>query len=233
MDLERLIPLKDCGPGSRRDSHRAPGRHAMETGREILILLVDDELSDTRATLEVLGKAGLARDVRVARGGQEAVDYLFGRGQFATRRRFPLPQLVLLDLHMPGTDGFAVLRQMRQAEALRGIPVIALCTSPEEGERALRCEFRANRYVVKPVTLESLGDTFRARSATGRSALTCRRRPTLRAAPSAPPARHARASRGTRSSARSRARPSAPAGGCRGPRARRPRRRRRGRHWPR
>jgi len=130
----------------------------METGREILILLVDDELSDTRATLEVLGKAGLARDVRVARGGQEAVDYLFGRGQFATRRRFPLPQLVLLDLHMPGTDGFAVLRQMRQAEALRGIPVIALCTSPEEGERALRCEFRANRYVVKPVTLESLGD---------------------------------------------------------------------------
>jgi CheY-like chemotaxis protein len=128
----------------------------MET--EIRILLVDDDRADLQATLEALRRCCLGNAVRTARGGQEALDYLFGRGQFAARRRYPLPDVVLLDLNMPGTDGFAVLRQVRQAEALRRIPVVALCTTEGEGERALAREFRANRYMVKPVTFESFAD---------------------------------------------------------------------------
>ena len=130
----------------------------METGKDIRILLVDDELSDIQATLEVLRRRCLANAVRVARGGQEALDYLFGRGQFEARRRHPLPELVLLDLNMPGTDGFAVLRQVRQREALRRIPVIALCTTRDEGERAMTCEFHANQYIVKPVNSDDFAD---------------------------------------------------------------------------
>ena len=130
----------------------------METGKNIRILLVDDDLSDIERTLEVLRRHCLANAVRVARGGQEALDYMFGHGQFEARRRYPLPQLVLLDLNMPGTDGFAVLGRLRQAETLRRIPVIALCTTKDEGERAMTCEFRANQYIVKPVAFESFSD---------------------------------------------------------------------------
>jgi CheY-like chemotaxis protein len=122
---------------------------------QIRILLVDDDRADLQTTLEALQRRCLGGAVRTARGGQEALDYLFGHGQFQARRRYPLPELVLLDLNMPGTDGFAVLRHLRQAEALRRIPVVALCSTEGEGERALRCEFRANGYVVKPVTFES------------------------------------------------------------------------------
>lgn len=126
----------------------------MET--EIRILLVDDDAADLQQTLEALRRRCLGHAVRTARGGQEALDFLFGRGLFHLRRRFPLPDVILLDLNMPGTDGFAVLRQVRQAEALRRIPVVALCTSQCEGERGMSCEFRANGYVVKPVIFESL-----------------------------------------------------------------------------
>jgi two-component system response regulator len=130
----------------------------MESGRDIRILLVDDDPSDIERTMEVLRKRCLASAVRIARGGQEALDYLFGRGQFAARRRYPIPDLVLLDLNMPGTDGFAVLAQMRKAQAVRRMPVIALCTTKDEGERATHCEFRANQYIVKPVTFDSFAD---------------------------------------------------------------------------
>ncbi len=130
----------------------------METGNDIRILLVDDDPSDVEATLEVLRKRCLANAVRVARGGQEALDYLLGHGQFEARRRYPVPEVILLDLNMPGTDGFEVLRQVRQTHALRHMPVIALSTTKDEGERSLTCEFRANQYIVKPVTPESLAD---------------------------------------------------------------------------
>jgi len=130
----------------------------MEIGNDIRILLVDDDPSDIEKTLEVLRRRCLANAVRVARGGQEALDYLLGHGQFEARRRYPIPEIILLDLNMPGTDGFAVLRQVRQTHALRRMPVIALSTTREEGERSLSCEFRANQYIVKPVTPESLAD---------------------------------------------------------------------------
>ncbi|MEP7069010.1 MAG: response regulator [Usitatibacter sp.] len=133
----------------------------MENERDIRILLVDDDPADVERTLEVLRRRCLANAVRVARGGREAIDYLCGHGQFAARRRHPLPDVVLLDLNMPGTDGFEVLRQVRIAQCLRGIPVIALCTSEEEGERAMRCEFRANQYLVKPLTFEGFSDLSR------------------------------------------------------------------------
>jgi two-component system response regulator len=128
----------------------------MET--EIRILLVDDDRAELLRTLEALRRRCLANSVRTARGGQEALDYLFGRGQFHARRRYPLPNVILLDLNMPGTDGFAVLRQVRQSEDLRRIPVVALCATESEGERAMTCEHRANRYALKPVTFESFAD---------------------------------------------------------------------------
>jgi CheY-like chemotaxis protein len=127
----------------------------METGRDVRILLVDDDANDLERTVEALRQRGLARALHIARGGQEALDYLFGRGQFGRRRAHPIPDLVLLDLNMPVTDGYAVLRRARNAESLRRIPIIAMCMSTCEGERAMAREARPNDYLVKPLTFES------------------------------------------------------------------------------
>jgi two-component system response regulator len=127
----------------------------METGRDVRILLVDDDPNDLERTVEALRRRGLARALHIARGGQEALDYLFGRGQFGRRRAHPLPDLVLLDLNMPVIDGYAVLRRSRNAESLSRIPITVMCISDCEGERAMARDLRPDGYLVKPITFES------------------------------------------------------------------------------
>ena len=128
----------------------------MESRKDIRILLVDDDPAELERALYALCENLLAKAVRVARGGQEALDYLFGRGAFADRRKYPLPDLIILDLNMPVVDGYRVLRQVKDAEALQHIPVVVLCTSDAEGGRALAHEHPADSYLVKPVSPEAL-----------------------------------------------------------------------------
>lgn len=130
----------------------------METGRDVRVLVVEDNAGDLDVILDSLRRCGLGGAVRVARGGQEALDFLFGRGQFQNRRRFPLPDLMLLDLNMPVVDGHCVMRAIEQSEELRRIPVLVLCMSEHEGYRAMNFRSRPNDFLVKPVTRESLAD---------------------------------------------------------------------------
>ena len=118
------------------------------------IMLVEDNRMDVELTLDAFREVHLANSVHVAPNGEDALDYLFGRGQYADRRSFPLPNLILLDLKMPGIDGFEVLRQLKGAQALRRIPVIILTSSTEEGDLALSYDIGANSYLVKPVSFE-------------------------------------------------------------------------------
>ena len=83
------------------------------------LLLVDDNPMDVILTLDAFNEAKLKNHINVARNGQEALDYLFGRDKFADREIFPVPSLILLDLKMPGIDGFEVLRQIKNAELLK------------------------------------------------------------------------------------------------------------------
>ena len=123
------------------------------------ILLVDDNPTDVAQCLEALAAHGFDRSVRVARGGQEALDFLFGRGQFEDRCRHPLPDLVLLDMTMPRVDGFRVLRQMRRDKSLEHIRVVALCRSGEECLRAIAGEVRADDCLLKPVAASALRES--------------------------------------------------------------------------
>jgi CheY-like chemotaxis protein len=118
------------------------------------ILLVEDNRMDIELTLDAFREARLSNTVYVAHNGQEALDYLFGRGQYADRQTYPLPSLILLDLKMPGLDGFEVLRQIKAAPGLKRLPVIILTSSKEEGDRALSYDSGANSYLVKPVSFE-------------------------------------------------------------------------------
>ena len=118
------------------------------------ILLVDDNPMDIELTLDAFREAHLTNRVEVAQGGQAAIDYLLGRGEFADRARYPLPVLVLLDVKMPVVDGFEVLRQVKNAPLVRRIPILILTSSREEGDRAMSYENGANSYLVKPVSFD-------------------------------------------------------------------------------
>lgn len=125
------------------------------------VLLVDDNAMDIELTLDAFREAGHADLLRVAPGGREALDYLFGRGEFADRGLHPLPDLLLLDLKMPAVDGAEVLRQVKSAPGLKRIPVVILTSSKEEGDRAMSYDLGANSYLVKPISYEGFVEVAR------------------------------------------------------------------------
>ncbi len=86
------------------------------------ILLVEDNRMDIELTLDAFHEAKLLNTIHIASDGQEALDYLFGRGKFADRKAYPKPNLVLLDLKLPGIDGFEVLRQIKSTPILKRLP---------------------------------------------------------------------------------------------------------------
>ncbi len=117
-------------------------------------LLVEDNRMDIELTLDAFQEARLTNTIHVSRTGQEALDYLFGRDLSADREAYPFPRLVLLDLKLPGIDGFEVLRQVKTTPVLKRLPVVILTSSKEEGDRALFYDIGANSYLVKPVSFE-------------------------------------------------------------------------------
>jgi CheY-like chemotaxis protein len=125
------------------------------------ILLVDDNTNDVELTLDAFKEEQLSNHVEVARSGQEALDRLFGRTRRPDGVRHPLPDLILLDIKMPGIDGFEVLRQIKRAPVLRRIPVVILTSSREEGDRAMTYDTGANSYLVKPISLDGMLEVVR------------------------------------------------------------------------
>jgi CheY-like chemotaxis protein len=125
------------------------------------ILLVEDNRMDVELTLDAFREVRLVNPVHVAPNGQEALDYLFGRGKYADREAYPLPRLILLDLKLPGIDGFEVLRRIKATPVLKRLPVIILTSSKEEGDRVLSYDNGANSYLVKPVSFEGFLEVVR------------------------------------------------------------------------
>lgn len=122
--------------------------------RAATILLVEDNRMDVELMLDAFREARLSNSIRVASSGEEALDHLLGRGVFGDRKAYPLPDLVLLDLKLPGMDGHEVLRRVKDTPVLKRIPIVILTSSKEEGDRALSYDRGANSYLVKPVSFE-------------------------------------------------------------------------------
>ena len=114
------------------------------------ILIVEDDPRDVELTLTALEEYNLANAVVVTRDGQEALDYLYRRGQFQTRSDGN-PAVMLLDLKLPKVDGLEVLKQVRSDEHLKMIPVVVLTSSHEEKDMMRSYKLGVNAYVVKPV----------------------------------------------------------------------------------
>ena len=127
---------------------------------EKTILLVEDNRDDELLTLRALRKNKILNDVTVVRDGAEALDYLFGAGQYAGRDTKDMPQVVLLDLKLPKLDGLEVLRRLRAEDLTRRLPVVVLTSSDEEQDILASYDLGANSYVRKPVEFHQFIDAL-------------------------------------------------------------------------
>ena len=118
---------------------------------ERYILLVEDNPDDEELTLLSLRKNNLAHEIVVVRDGVEAIDFLFGNGQYASRDAAHVPTVILLDLKLPKLDGLGVLKRLRADPRTRTLPVVVLTSSSQDADVIASYNLGANSYVRKPV----------------------------------------------------------------------------------
>lgn len=118
---------------------------------EVEILLVEDNEADEELTIHALRANNLANRIHVAHDGEEALDFLFCRGEHAGRDFEKPPRLVLLDLKLPKVDGLEVLRQIKNDPRTKAIPIVILTASGEERDRVEGYQLGVNSYIQKPV----------------------------------------------------------------------------------
>jgi CheY-like chemotaxis protein len=118
---------------------------------ERYILLVEDNPDDEELTLLSLRKNNLAHDIVVVRDGVEAIEFLFGNGQYAHRDVAHVPTVILLDLKLPKLDGLGVLKRLRAEDRTRTLPVVVLTSSSQDADVIASYNLGANSYVRKPV----------------------------------------------------------------------------------
>ncbi len=115
------------------------------------ILLVEDNPDDQLLTIRALKKNNLKNQIVLAEDGREALDYLFGEGEYEGRDVRDVPTLILLDLKLPRIDGLGVLKQIRENENTKLIPVVMLTSSTEESDFIDSYNNGANSFISKPV----------------------------------------------------------------------------------
>lgn len=119
-----------------------------------LILVVEDSDIDYETTLRAFKNSGMENPVQRCEDGEDALNYLFQRNQYSSVENFSLPDLILLDLNLPGTDGRQVLEEIKKDPKLKSIPVIVLTTSAHDKDIDECYQAGANSYIQKPVDLQ-------------------------------------------------------------------------------
>lgn len=127
--------------------------------KPIEILLVEDNEGDVFLTRRAFEKAKLANHIEVATDGEIAMDMLRRQGGYANLRK---PDIVLLDINLPKKDGKQVLKEMKEDEELRRIPVVILTSSQAEQDIMKTYDQHASSYIVKPINLEKFHDVVTA-----------------------------------------------------------------------
>lgn len=133
----------------------------MTTGpesRAIDILLVEDDAGDELITREAFEHNKIKNNLYVARDGEEGLDFLYRRGEYADA---PTPDLILLDLNLPKYDGRQLLEQIKSDADLCHIPIVVLTTSSAEEDILRSYKLHANAYVTKPVDLDQFMSAVR------------------------------------------------------------------------
>lgn len=131
----------------------------MNTKLNQLILVVEDSEEDYETLIRAFQKSGVANPVIRCADGDEALDFLYHRGRFADEKR--LPGIILLDLNLPGTDGYTVLESIKRDDRLRIIPVIVLTCSSDPNDIDRCYTSGANTYIQKPVSFDGFLEAIR------------------------------------------------------------------------
>jgi len=120
------------------------------------ILLAEDDPNDTLLIKRAFQKAALGELLKTVTNGEQAISYLRGEGRYADRARYPMPFLLLLDLKMPGTNGFEVLQWIRSQSDLKRLLVVVLTSSNLQADVDRAYDLGANSYLVKPVEFNEM-----------------------------------------------------------------------------
>src|ERR1044071_4544389 len=121
----------------------------MNDGAMPTILLAEDREDDILLLQRAFKEGGVRYPLNIVRDGEEAISYLSGLGRYSNRERYPLPVLLLLDLSLPGTDGFEVLRWIRSRPDLKDLPVVVLTQSDRIRDVNQAYRLGASSFIVK------------------------------------------------------------------------------------
>jgi CheY-like chemotaxis protein len=130
-------------------------------GRPMTILLVEDNPDHAELVKRNLEDFQVANHIYHVEDGEAALDYVYRRGTYSDHKKFPRPDVILLDLRLPRIDGLEVLKQIKRDLTLQAIPVVVLTTSDAEKDLAQAYEYHANSYVTKPVNFENFSRLLR------------------------------------------------------------------------
>jgi CheY-like chemotaxis protein len=120
-----------------------------------VILLAENSEDDIVLVLGAFKRANILNPIHVTRSGEEAIEYLSGVGKYSNRAEYPLPELLLLDLKMPGLDGFDVTRWIRQQPSLNALRIVVLTASDHIRDVNQAYQLGANSFMVKPMEFEN------------------------------------------------------------------------------
>jgi CheY-like chemotaxis protein len=126
----------------------------------VTMVLVEDDPGHARLLERNVRRAHITNDIVVLRDGQQAVEYFFPQGEDGAAGRV-LPLLILLDLNLPGVDGYQVLARLKANERTRRIPVIMLTTTDDPRDIARCYDLGCNVYMTKPVEYEQFAEAIR------------------------------------------------------------------------
>ena len=134
----------------------ANGSHAVEANdRPIDILLVEDDEADIKITLRAFEKGKIKNHVYVVTDGEEALDFINHTGKYQDERKFPRPDLILLDINMSKMNGFEALKKLKADPKFSFIPVVMLTSSKSEEDVLKSYQDGAVSFIPKPVAFEA------------------------------------------------------------------------------
>lgn len=125
------------------------------------ILYVEDNQGHAELVIRSLEEYRVANTIHHVNNGEDALNYLFNRGKFSDKEKYPRSGLVLLDLRLPRVDGLEVLKTMKETEATADIPVVILATSSAERDVAMAYKYHANSYLVKPLDFNKFDEMIK------------------------------------------------------------------------
>lgn len=118
------------------------------------ILVIEDSPEDFEVLVRAFSKAEILLPLYRCKDGDEALEFIFRRGRYESDPYAITPALILLDLNLPGTDGYKVLSQIKEDKSIRSLPVIVLSTSKSDTDVRKSYDAGANNYMQKPVDMD-------------------------------------------------------------------------------